>query len=1480
MLLRTISLSLLLLCALAALAAPAKLDPANLTLQVYQRIFPPRKPPTLTLELYNLRSVTLRIYPTDIESLIPNAAVLETSNDRKNPNSVVGRLARMSLSRPVKTLTVTVKKYYPNQWTYPPFKLPKLPSGVYVVEASGGGVTKRTWLAVSSDALLVKRSPDVVTAWLVNATSGKPIAGVPLALYDAKGKTQTARTGADGLATFKTPTAHGPLWVAAREHEPAFARASSPPEEKPYQVYLYTDRPIYRPGQVVHFRGTVRAVTRGEYSLPKNKEVRVQIKTRGDTVVYDERLPLNDWGSFSGDFSLAQEPPLGAYSLEMAIGEFREYAGFEVEAYRKPDFQVAVDMPAKHAVGGGTFPVTISATYFFGSPVAKGQVEYTVEFEQAGGGFIPPQVFTAAGLGSAAMRRVEDSFRGEGQLDADGKLVIQVPTERVPYNRQLTVQAKVTDLSLRTRSAAGGMLLTSGAFQLALKPDRSRYLPGQTAKVQVIATDYDDKPVSTAVTVTIIEGLRDREGRYYEERTKRTVTTDREGRGTVSFKLTRPGEYRLEAWALDAEKNPVFTAGELYASEEKRQEWPTLEMTLDRRTYAPGDTAKLRIRTTKLGASALLTVEGERLYLTRVIPLAKKEFAIMLPVTREYLRGVTLRLTAITDGDTYSAYAQLNIPRTDRKLTVAITPDKATYQPGDTATYTVTTKDAQGKPAPAEVGLGVVDTALYAIRSDSAADPYAAFWYQQYNRVETDFSLSATYPGGAFQHIPQQPTEGTRADGGNIRVRKQFEDTAYWTASVQTGPDGTATVSFTMPDNLTTWRATARALTRETSAGQGKNDTAARLPLMARLVLPRFYIKGDQAIAAALVHNYTGTERDVRVTLTAEGAQVQDEPSRTIRIPSGGIARVTWKVAVAGRTGNPEEDSVRFLVSADGGPGASDAMQSSVPVHPNGVRRVVANAGMLQSAPGGIGMTTNLSVPQYAVPGSATLEVTLSPSLAGPILEALDYLVGYPYGCAEQTMDQFLPDIIVTRALKELGADRPTPKMLPRFINFGIQKLLRYQHEDGGWQWWEFDESDPYMTAYVVYGLAMARDAGYPLAAGPLPRGVNYLTESIEYEQVAQGEIQPAEAAYLLWALAYADVWNDRTLKNAYAVAQALTEERGKLDTFSRASLALALDRLSMEKDAPKEFAQVAGELAAGLEKDAVDTGIACHWTARAGGDGSWLDSDVEVTSQVLPALLALRPSSPRIVPAVRWLMAARRGKAWNSTKDTAAAVFALTAYLEKAKEVEPNEQVTVRVNGKDAWKGTLGKGQVFADPVKVTIPTASLAPGDNSLELAYTGPGNLYWTAHLGYIIPVEKTAPLARGISLVRHFQVTADDPVNAGVQPTGNMIRVTVEVNADQPYRYALLSEPIPAGCEVITAEDDDRGFADCDYREVWDNRILFFLDYLPKGESTFTYWLQTESPGAFNIPPSTAELMYFPEVRGDGPAAHLNVVESKD
>lgn len=1450
----------------------------NVQVEVHQRTFVTGQKPTVTVSLYNLSKATLAAYRIDLADLVPNAKTVSIS-DPSNREGLPYRLKHLDLSwKPlVATWTVVLKETYPDAWISHGSHAPPLPAGVYVIVANGGGVTQRTWLAISSRALVVKRSPDKLMGWLVNAQTGQPVPGATIAIYNEKGRAAVVQTERDGRFRYATPSSSEQLWVASRTGDPAFVQATPPQKAPAYRAYVYTDRPIYRPGHKVRFRGTVRKVTRTGYTVePALETVQVSIRTKGGDTVFSKAYPLNEWGTFDGEFQLAPEPPLGDYELVTVVGkgpdECHFYTNFEVEAYRKPEFEVNVEIPQKHYVIGSKIPVTISADYYFGSPVAGGKVSYEVEFEETGS-WPPEKVMTAAGLGTEAPLAVETDFSGEGRLDGNGKFTFEVQTTRAPVERTVFVKATVSEFALRPREGSGATVITPALFRLDVTPEAHKYVVGDTGVILVSARDYDQKPVSADVEVSFIESKQDREGRYYEERQTKKVRTDAQGRARVSYPLKRPGWLRVEAWAADAEGNPVYAQTRLYVIEKRpKYEWPALRLTADKAEYKIGDIALIHGETNLVGSWVLVTIEGEFLYDAKVHRLLGHQFTLRVPIKDAYKPSVTVNAIVVREGDRTAAHERLNVAATDRRLDVSIVPDKEGYEPGQTARYTITTRDASGRGVEAEVGLGVIDKALYAVREDRTPNPFDVFWGHRDLRVTTDFSLANLYPGGAYQTFagisaaPPSPArrqaEGLGGEGEEqaIRVRRLFLDTAYWAPSIVTKPDGSAEVSFQIPDNLTTWRATARALTRDASAGEGRQETTVTLPLLVRLILPRFYVAGDEGRAAAVVHNYTNQERRVNVALSAQGARLLDNPETTLTLAPDESKRVAWRVEAMG----PE--TARFLVSADGGEGARDAMETVLPVVPNGIKNVDAFAGVSEQS-----VTQTIALPQNAIPGSARLEVTVSPSLAGPIFEALDYLETYPYGCAEQTLDSFLPNIIVARTLAKLRVDRPAPKNLDRYVSFGLQKLLRYQHEDGGWHWWEFDDSDPYMTAYVVYGLKIADEAGYVGASGAMRRGVAYLNDALAEERYREAR------AYLLWALAYADVWSDETLSTANDVANDLFAEREKLDVFSRASLALALNRLA-QRDATgrAEWSAPAQRLADELDALAVKSGLGSHWTAGARYRYSWLDNDVEVTSQVLRALIELKPESDNIVPAVRWLMATRRGKAWSSTKDTAAAVLALTNYLEKFPELKPDYSVQVFVGDQKVGEAAMTAESVFADPVPFTANAEALRGGENTLRIEKTGAGTLYWSARLYYLLPAEEALPVAKGVAVQRTYRIPVEDPTTAAEQKPGSIVQVELKIVASENLRYVILEEPIPAGCEVIQG-DEDEWTAEWDRREVWDNRIVFFFDYLPKGERFVEYVLRTEAPGAYRILPSNVALMYFPEVSGHNRLVRMRVRE---
>ena len=284
------------------------------------------------------------------------------------------------------------------------------------------------------------------------------------------------------------------------------------------------------------------------------------------------------------------------------------------------------------------------------------------------------------------------------------------------------------------------------------------------------------------------------------------------------------------------------------------------------------------------------------------------------------------------------------------------------------------------------------------------------------------------------------------------------------------------------------------------------------MPLLERLALPRFYVQGDQAVVSAIVQNYTGDVPHRPCHAYAPSGATQSPGTRPARsqIAAGGQERLDWRAQIASGAQN-----ARFTVTADGGAGAQDATETTLPVSVPGLKMVTASAVTLTDP--SATDTFDLS----ALPPGATVTLTLSPSLASALFPALDYLTSYPYGCAEQTMSSFLPDIAVAAALKQRGGNTLPPATLTKQVNLGLQKLYRYQHGDGGWNWWEFDQTDGDMTAYVLSGLVQARQAGYLVDDQRILRGAGCLKSLLAGEQelskradwaLALSEAQPGSA--------------------------------------------------------------------------------------------------------------------------------------------------------------------------------------------------------------------------------------------------------------------------------------------------------------------------------------------------------------------------------
>ncbi len=171
----------------------------------------------------------------------------------------------------------------------------------------------------------------------------------------------------------------------------------------------------------------------------------------------------------------------------------------------------------------------------------------------------------------------------------------------------------------------------------------------------------------------------------------------------------------------------------------------------------------------------------------------------------------------------------------------------------------------------------------------------------------------------------------------------------------------------------------------------------------------------------------------------------------------------------------------------------SDAMELTLPVVPFGVKLAISKSGSIAGA-GTSDTSQPVTFPAAAEAGTRKLTISVTPSIAGSVFAALDYLTSYPYGCTEQTMSSFLPDVLVADALQKLGVkSNIDPATLHKQVQAGLDRLYTYQHDDGGWGWWQTDDSHPFMTAYVLAGLSQAKAAGFDVKQDAIDKGRDWL---------------------------------------------------------------------------------------------------------------------------------------------------------------------------------------------------------------------------------------------------------------------------------------------------------------------------------------------------------------------------------------------------
>ena len=1025
-----------------------------------------------------------------------------------------------------------------------------------------------------------------------------------------------------------------------------------------------------------------------------------------------------------------------------------------------------------------------------------------------------------------------------------------------------------------------------------------------------------------------------------------------------------------------------------------------IELVPERSEYSPGDTLRLQVNTDRPGAAVMLFVRPVNgVYLPpSVIAMAGKTAVEEIRISKKDMPNFFVEAVTVYDGKDYSDVREIAVPPEKRVLNVAVTPSKTDYRPGEKARLQVQVTDFSGEPYQGSAVISVYDRAVEYISGGSNVPEIRSFFWKwrRQHRPHQESNLSRWFHNllkkneipmkniGVFGHMmtPAEPGEETAldeiksqgvAEAGAARapapaesaetdaafrlkkdeagrpageedagtpppdlvqpaLRTQFADTAFWSAHVTTDRSGMAAVEFKMPENLTGWKVRVWAMGHGTRVGEGDADVVTRKDLIVRLQAPRFFIESDEVVLSANVHNYLKTRKAAQVVLELDGgclAPVKGQKqTRSVLIDADGERRVDWRVSVL----KEGEAVVRMKALTDE---ESDAMQMRFPVYVHGMVKQVPASGVIRADQDRARI--NFEVPAARRVAQSRLELRYSPTLAGAMVAALPYLVSYPYGCTEQTLNRFLPTVITQQTLKrmgvdladiqnkrtnlnaqEIGDDQQRAEQWRRYdhnpvfdedevaamVIEGVRRLSAMQLSDGGWGWFSGygERSYTHTTALVVHGLQIARQNGVSIPGPVMAAGIEWLTDyqTKEIQRLMlwdRTKNKGKSHADHLDALVYM-VLVDEGLENI-KMRDYLYRDRNALAVYAKAMYGLALVKVEDDEKLAMIIKNIEQFLVTDDENQTAYLNLPNHnyWWY-------WYGSEYEAHAYYLKLLSRTDPAGKKASGLVKYLLNNRKHATyWNSTRDTAVIVEAFADFLAASGEASPDLTLEIFFNGTRMKTVQINAENLFSFDNKLIVEGQQIASGTNQIELRKSGQGPIYFNAYLDYFTledfitkegleikvrrrvfrlkEVAKTINAAgsRGQVVARRVEKYEREPLeNLAVLNSGDLVEVELVIESKNDYEYLVFEDMKAAGFEPVEVRSGYTGNEMGAYVEFRDQKVAFFVRRLARGHHSVSYRLRAEIPGRFSALPARAYAMYAPELKANSDEIKLIIKDN--
>jgi uncharacterized protein YfaS (alpha-2-macroglobulin family) len=1326
---------------------------------------------------------------------------------------------------------------------------------------------------------------------------------------------------------------------------------------------VFTDRGVYRLGEEVHFKTVLRQNTASSVRLlPAGTSILVSVHDSQQRLVDERTLKLNAWSSAEGTFRLPDGGTVGGYALRVIlesdrpkpkdpaslrpgqepgpaaddeVPDARRVEGsFLVADYRRPDFRVDVllaggSAPNEGLTAGTSLNATITARYLFGARMQSRPVTWTLTRSP----LLAPPAPVLEKYPAEQWEFVggwdEDPKSGyvgsrETTLTKQGTLPLTLATavsDGLPW--QYSLEADVEDLSRQHIANRAAIVVHPANWYVGVR--RLPYFTQQKTgiKTEIVAVGLDGAPVPGVpieLKLTQIQwnSVRRAEGNgfYTWDSQKRevaigtwTVTT---GEKPVAFETTLPsgGNFVLtatgrgEAGHFAVTRSSFFALGDGYTAW-ARFDHNRIELVPERKTWKPGETARIMIESPWETATAVMTTEREGVRTYKQFALTSTQQSIAVPITEADIPNVFVSVLlvkgrtnaalvpagAASGGDATDTadsgkpafrlgYVELKVEDAAKRLSIAVKANKEEYRPANTATLDVDVTDSQHRGSAGEVTLWAVDYGVLSLTAYRTPDILRSVYVEKALQVMNVDSRQRIVSRRVL--TPKGTTDGGGGGASEsvmVQMRTDFRVLAFWLGSVTTDAAGHACAEVKLPESLTTYRIMAVAGDRASRFGAGESEVRINKPVTLKPAYPRFLAVGDTALFGSVIVSQLPGGGDAVVTMKSldpDVLQLTAAGQQTVAIGGGGSVEVRFQAA--GRSVGRARVRMTVQVGSE-----SDSFEDTIPVEVLAGRETVAAYGEATDA-SAIAHEA-ITVPAGVVPGTGGLHVELASTAMVGLGEGARYLVEYPYGCAEQKGSRALAMMLASDlgdAFTLPGVD--TSKLRPT-VQQTLAELATFQCPTGGFAYWPGQcwSTSPYLTAYVLHVFQVAAGLKYQIDTGVRNRAYTYLETELGKAPPQNEGWWPAYTAWQAFAvkvLAEGGRNQDSNITRLYGY-------RDRMPVFALAYLHDAL--LAKGESAGARVLDLRRRMSNAVLPEAGSA----HVEELSDPYLLWFwNSNIRSTAIVLNSLSRIDGAeAPR--PMVRWLLDARKDGRWGNTQENALAMESLVRYYRKYESTVPDFRAVVRLGDEEIAREQFAGRAATAR--STDLPMARLltgsAPGASKpLTFSREGTGTLFYTTRLQYTADALVQQGLDNGFRLERSYApyVEQGSKPAATTFKAGDLVRVTLTFALTKERRFVAVTDPLPAGFEAVEswfastkrslANDQDRqpeaegnwmswwergGF---DHIERRDDRIQLFATRLSAGTHSFTYIVRATTAGTFRTAPAHAEEMYAPEVWG--------------